>query len=131
VIDYTREDFTQNEKRYDLIVDTVATHSTSDYRRALKPDGVLVMVGALSDGPWLGPLAPMIGLLAHALFVDEELVAMFATLNQNDLATLRDLMEAGKLKPVIDRRYTPSEIPDAMRYVEQGHARGKVVVSFP
>jgi NADPH:quinone reductase-like Zn-dependent oxidoreductase len=131
VIDYTKENFTQNEKRYDLILDTVATHSPSDYRRALKPDGVLVMVGALSDGPWLGPLLPMIELYAYAAFVDEQLVTMFATLNQDDLATLRDLMEAGRVKTVIDRRYTSNEIPDAIRYLEQGHARGKVVVSFP
>jgi NADPH:quinone reductase-like Zn-dependent oxidoreductase len=130
VVDYTREDFTQSGERYDVILDMVGNHSVSEYRRVLKPDGVYVVVGSTSRGRWLGPLTAMINAVAYSPFVSEELVTLFATLNKEDLLVLKELIEAGKVTPVIDRRYGPHEVPDALRYLEEGHARGKVVVTF-
>ena len=130
VVDYTREDFTRSGERYDLIVDMVASRPLSEYRRVLKPEGVYVVVGATSDGRWLGPLVPMIKAIAYAPFVSEELVTFIAALNKDDLLVLSDLMQAGKVTPVIDRRFGSREVPDAIRYLEEGHARGKVIVTF-
>ncbi len=130
VVDYTREDFTQRADRYDLIVDMAGGHSVAAYRRVLEPGGVLVVVGHTSKGPWIGPLVGMVAAAAYDPFVDEDLVALFATLSRADLLVLGDLMEAGKVTPVIDRIYGSHEIPAAIRYLEEGHARGKVVVSF-
>ena len=130
VIDYTREDFTEGSYRYDLIIDTVGTHSMSDYRRVLNPHGALVMVGALDKGSWLGPLWSSIKALVAAPFVSQQYVFMLATLDKDDLGVLRDLMQAGKIAAVIDRRYELREVPEAIRYLEQGHARGKVVITL-
>jgi NADPH:quinone reductase-like Zn-dependent oxidoreductase len=129
VIDYTHEDFTQASQRYDLIVDTVVTHSLSDYRRVLKPGGALVIVGSLDKGRWLGPVSDLIDAKLYSSFVSQKVVFLLAELNPKDLDTLRDWMQAGKLTPVIDRRYALSEAPEAIRYLEQGHARGKVIVT--
>jgi NADPH:quinone reductase-like Zn-dependent oxidoreductase len=130
VIDYTREDFTQGAQQYDLIVDTVGTHSLSEYRRVLKPHGAMVMVGSLDKGHWLGPVSGSIGALLYSHFVSQNYVFMIADLNKEDLATLGDWMQAGKLTSVIDRRYKLSEVPDAIRYLEQGHARGKIIIDM-
>ncbi len=129
VIDYTREDFTKNEQRYDLIIDTVGTHSLSDYRRVLNPHGALIIVGSLDKGHWLGPLSGIIDAKLYSAFVSQKLVFLLAQLNPKDLDTLRDWMQTGKITPVIDRRYALSEVPEAIRYLEQGHARGKVIVT--
>jgi NADPH:quinone reductase-like Zn-dependent oxidoreductase len=129
VIDYTHEDFTQALQRYDLIIDTVGTHSLSDYRRVLKPDGALVMVGSLDKGRWLGPMFGLFDAKLYSYFVSQKFVFLLAELNPKDLDTLRDWMQAGKVTPVIDRRYALSEVPEAIRYLEQGHARGKVIVT--
>jgi NADPH:quinone reductase-like Zn-dependent oxidoreductase len=129
VIDYTQEDFTMGSQRYDLIIDIVGTHSLSDYRRALNPHGSLVIVGSLDRGRWLGPLAGTIDAWLYSPFVSQKLIFLFANLNAEDLDVLRDLMREGKITPVIDRQYTLSEVPEAIRYLEQGHARGKVVVT--
>lgn len=128
VIDYTREDFTQGEQRYDLILDNVGNHSPSQYRRVLKPNGTLVIVGG-QKGDWIGPMTGAIKASLLSPFVSEKLVMILAELNQPDLQILSDLMRAGKVTPVIDRRYTLSEVPAAIRYLEEGRARGKVVVS--
>jgi NADPH:quinone reductase-like Zn-dependent oxidoreductase len=128
VIDYSQEDFTKESQRYDLIIDIVGTHSLSDYRRVLNPHGSLVIVGSLDKGRWLGPLTGSIDVWLYAPFVSQKLIFMFADLNPEDLDVLRDLMQAGKITPVIDRRYALSEVPEAIRYLEQGHARGKVVI---
>jgi NADPH:quinone reductase-like Zn-dependent oxidoreductase len=130
VIDYTREDFTQGSLRYDLIVDNVGTHSLSEYRRVLNPQGALVMVGGPNDGRWIGPLSSSIKAMLVAPFVSQKLVFIMAQLKQDDLGTLRDLMRTGKLTPVIDRRYKLSETAEAIRYLEEGHARGKVVITL-
>ena len=130
VIDYTREDFTQGSLRYDLIVDNVGTHSLSEYRRVLNPQGALIMVGGPNEGRWLGPLSASLKAMLVAPFVSQKLVFILAKLKQDDLGVLRDLTQTGKLTPVIDRRYKLSETAEAIRYLEEGHARGKVVITL-
>ena len=128
VIDYTKEDFTQSEQRYDLIVDTVGNHSLLEYRRVLAPKGVFVIVGGQNDGNWIGPMAGPIKASLLSPFVSQRLEMILAELNPADLNVMRNLLRAGKVTPVIDRRYELSEIPAALRYLEEGHARGKVVI---
>jgi NADPH:quinone reductase-like Zn-dependent oxidoreductase len=130
VIDYTQQDFTRSSEHYDLIVDNVGTHSLSEYRRVLNPTGALVIVGGLDNGPWLGPLSTSIKALLWSPFVSQKMGSFLAELKQEDLGVLRDLLRAGKITPVIDRRYELSRTADAIRYLEQGHARGKVIVSI-
>ena len=129
VIDYTQEDFTKGAQRYDLIIDNVGSHSLSDYRHVLTPKGILVMVGAPSDEPWLGPLSASIKAALVSPFVSQKLSFFLADLNHDDLNTLAQLAAAGKLTPVIDRRYPLGETAAAIGYVEAGHARGKVVIT--
>lgn len=129
VIDYTKQDYTQGEQRYDLIVDMVGNHSLLENRRALAPKGIFVMVGG-SDTKWISFLIDPLEALILSRFVGQEFIPFLAELKPKDLATLGDLMQAGKVKPVIDRRYRLSEAPAAMRYLEEGHARGKVVIDI-
>ncbi len=129
VVDYTQQDFTKGAERYDLILDCVGNHSFSAYRRILNPRGVLVGVGAPADAPLLGLLAGLIGALVLSLFVRQKLAVFIARVSQKDLTTLGEVMATGKVKPVIDRRYRLSEAPAAFRYMEAGHARGKVIVT--
>jgi NADPH:quinone reductase-like Zn-dependent oxidoreductase len=131
VIDYTKEDFTRGSEHYDLIFDTVGNHALLDYRRVLNPHGIFVIVGAPSDDPWLGPLSSPIKAYLISPFISQKFSMLMADVNQtSDLDTLRDLMQAGKVTPVIDRQYPLKETAAAMRYLEQGHARGKVIVSL-
>jgi NADPH:quinone reductase-like Zn-dependent oxidoreductase len=130
VVDYTQQDFTQGPERYDLIIDTVGTHSLSEYRRVLNPQGTLVMVGSQDKGLWIGALSGSIKALLYSPFVSQKFVFMLAKLDQKDLLALGELMQAGKLTPVIDRRYPLADVPEAIRYLEQGHARGKVIVTL-
>ena len=129
VFDYTKEDYTESGQRYDLIIDMVGNHSLSANRRALKPEGIFVIVGG-GKGNWLGPMMNPIKALLMSPFVDQEFVMILARLHQDDLAVLGDLMQAGKVTPVIDRRYSLSEVPAAIRYSEEGHARGKIVIDL-
>jgi NADPH:quinone reductase-like Zn-dependent oxidoreductase len=129
VVDYTKEDFTKESARYDLIIDNVGNHTLSEYRRVLNPNGALVMIGGPSDDPWLGPMTSVIKASFLAPFVRQKLIFMLAQSNKEDLDVLRDLMQAGKLTPVIDRRYTLAETPQAISYLEQGHAKGKVIIT--
>ena len=129
VIDYTQEDFTKGAQRYDLIIDNVGSHSLSDYRHVLTPKGILVMVGAPSEEPWLGPLSASIKAALFSPFVSQKLSFFLADLNHDDLNILAQLAAAGKLTPVIDRRYPLGETAAAIGYVEAGHARGKVVIT--
>ena len=129
VIDYTQEDFTQGSIRYDLIIDNVGSHSLSEYRRVLTPNGKLVMVGGPSDDPWLGPLTTSLKAYIVSPFVSRKMIFMLAQSNSEDLDVLRDLMQTGKLTPVIDRRYPLSETAQAISYLEQGHAKGKVIIT--
>jgi NADPH:quinone reductase-like Zn-dependent oxidoreductase len=130
VIDYTKEDFTAGENRYDLIVDTVATHSLLEYTHVLNPHGRVVTVGGPSGNWMLGMLAGWIYTRMLSPFVSQESSMMLAEFNQHDMGVLADLLQAGKVTPVIDRIYKLSEVPEAIRYLEQGHARGKVVISL-
>jgi NADPH:quinone reductase-like Zn-dependent oxidoreductase len=128
VIDYTKEDFTQGKERYDLILDMVGNHSLTAARRAMTPDGVLVIVGGSSEGRWLGPMTrPLKGLLLSP-FVSQEFPMLLAELKPEDLAVMNELIQAGKVTPVIDRRYMLPEVRDAIAYLEEGRARGKVVI---
>ena len=129
VIDYTQEDFTKGGQRYDLILDNVGSHSLLEYRRALNPKGIFVIVGGPTNGQWIGPLTIPIKALMLSPFVSQKFLPFLAELNKEDLTRLSDLMQAGKVTPVIDRRYKLSEVPAAIRYLEEGHARGKVVIS--
>jgi NADPH:quinone reductase-like Zn-dependent oxidoreductase len=125
VIDYTREDFTQSGQRYDLIMGANAHHSIFDYRRALSENGIYVMVGGglarILQGMLLGPLLSLIGSKKTCFFI--------ANMNRKDLVFLKDLLEAGKVAPVIDRCYPLSDAAEALRYLEERHARGKVVLT--
>ncbi|HSP14749.1 MAG TPA: NAD(P)-dependent alcohol dehydrogenase [Thermoanaerobaculia bacterium] len=129
VIDYTREDFTRTGQRYDLILDCIGNQPLSACRRALNPKGAYVVVGG-PDGHWIGPLARLIKVLLLSRFVSQKLVVCVAKPSKADLKVVRELMEAGKVTPVIDRRYTLAEVPHAIRYLEEGHARGKVVITL-
>lgn len=131
VIDYTKQDFAQTGQRYDLILDNVGTQPLSQFRSALTPKGICVMIGGggLNDGRLIGPLARPIKALMLSPFLSQKFGMLDAELNHNDLAFLGDLMQSGKVKPIIDRTYKLSDLADAIRYLEQGHARGKVVIT--
>lgn len=130
VIDYTQEDFTRSGKTYDVILDNVGNHPLSALRRALTPEGTLVIVGGPKDDPWIGPLSGLIKASFVAPFVDQKLNFFLANLTQEDVETLGRLMQAGKVTPVVDRRYGLDEVPAAMQYLQTGRARGKVVVAL-
>ena len=127
VIDYTKEDFTKSTQRYDLIFDAIGNHSLSARRRLLSPNGICVTAGGPS-GRWKMGLASGIKALVWSQFSSRKLTGLLAKSSKEDLTILHDLMATGKVTPVIDRQYSLSELPDAIRYLEQGHARGKVVI---
>ncbi|HEU4532186.1 MAG TPA: NAD(P)-dependent alcohol dehydrogenase [Steroidobacteraceae bacterium] len=129
VIDYKQEDFTQRPERYDLILDNVGNHSPLALRRVLEPNGVVVIVGAPKDGPWIGMFWGIIKGAILSWFVDEQFTFFVARLNHDDLKLLADLASKGQMKSVIDRRYALGEVPQAIEYLAGWHARGKVVVS--
>jgi NADPH:quinone reductase-like Zn-dependent oxidoreductase len=129
VVDYTREDFTQARQRYDLLVDIAGNRTLSETRRVLVPKGVLVMVGGPNKGRLIGPLGRSLRMASLNPVVSQRMVFFLAHLNKDDLTVLRELVESGKVTPVIDRSYPLAETADAMDYLEQGHARGKVVVT--
>src|SRR5436309_7930303 len=130
VIDYTKEDFGKGEQRYDVILDNVPNHSLSEFRHVLTPNGKYVMIGGGGAneqgvfGVMLRPLKAMV----LSKFVDQQMGMMMADSNQKDLSLLAEMVESGKMKPVIDRTYKLAEVPEAIGYLEQGHARGKVVI---
>ena len=128
VIDYTQEDFAQSGQRYDLIFQLAGTRSPSDCRRALTPKGTLALSSG-EGGRWFGPMGLIINALVLSLFVGQRLRPFLAKEGKEDLVVLKELLEAGKITPVIDRTYTLSEVPEAIRYLEEGHARGKVVIT--
>jgi NADPH:quinone reductase-like Zn-dependent oxidoreductase len=130
VIDYTREDFTTSVERYDLLFDSVGNHSLSACRRLLTPKGILVMVGAPKDAPMFGIFAKLGGAFVLSWFGGKKFIPFIARSNKEDLTILGELIATGKVTPIIDRRFTLSEVLDALRYMEEGHARGKVVISL-
>ena len=129
VIDYTREDFTDVTRRFDLILDTAGRRPLSHLRRILTPQGALVIVGGEGGGRWLGGFQRQIFAPLRSRFTEQKLLGLISKERQQDLLTLKDLIEAGKLTPVIDRTYPLSEAPEAIRYLQDGHARGKVVIT--
>ncbi len=125
VIDYTQDDFTQNGERYDLILDVAGYRSIFDYKRALRPNGTYVMVGGSMNRifqiMFLGPLISKFGSKKMGILMHKP--------NHNDQNFIKELFEAGKVVPVIDRRYSLSQVPEALRYFGEGHPKGKVVIS--
>jgi len=129
VIDYTREDFTRAGRRYDLLIDIAGNRSLSQTRRVLVPKGVLVAVGGPDKGRWVGPLARSARMAVLSPVVSQRMLFFLARQNKQDLAVLRELLDAGKVIPVIDRVYPLGDVAEAMRYLETGHARGKIVIT--
>jgi NADPH:quinone reductase-like Zn-dependent oxidoreductase len=129
VIDYTREDFTDGTRQFDLILDTAGRRPLSQLRRALTPQGTLVIVGGEGGDRWLGGFQRQIFAPVRSLFTGQKLLGLISTERRQDLLTLKELIEAGKLTPVIDRTYPLREAPEAIRYLQDGHARGKVVLT--
>jgi NADPH:quinone reductase-like Zn-dependent oxidoreductase len=128
VIDYTREDFAEGEPRYDLILDIGGNSSLARLRRALTPKGTLVIVGGETDGRWLGGTDRQLRAMMLSPFVGQKLGTFINKENHEDMIVLNKLVESGKVTPVIDRTYPLSDVPEAIRYLEEGHAQGKVVI---
>jgi NADPH:quinone reductase-like Zn-dependent oxidoreductase len=129
VIDYTKEDFARRPERYDAVLDISATRSLSDLRRVLTPNGMFVQVGAAKSGGWIGVFARIISVMVRARVLRQRVKFYVAQINPDDLVYLKDLIEAGKLRPVIDRTYPLAEGREAVRYVGTGQARAKVVIT--
>jgi len=133
MIDYTKEDFTNGNERYDLIFDLVCNHSFAERRRVLRPNGICVMAGIGGAGWHDGILGKLVGELyaiARSRFIAQEFVTYIASFNQKDMMRLADLIQSGKVKPVIDRTYQLSQVSKALWYLQEGHARGKVVITM-
>jgi len=129
VIDYTREDFTEGDQRYDLILDIGGNSSLARLRRALVPRGTLVITGGEGGGRWLGGTDRQIRALMLSPFVGQKLGTFISKENHEDMIVLKELIESGKVAPVIDRTYPLSQVPEAIRYLQEGHAQGKVVIT--
>ena len=129
VIDYTREDFTRAGKQYDLVIDIAGNRTLAETRRVLAPKGVLVAVGGPDKGRWIGPLGRSVRMMLLSPAVSQRMVSFLARQNKADLAVLRELLQTGKITPVIDRTYPLAEAAEAIRYLETGHARGKVAIT--
>src|SRR5437016_2578977 len=132
VIDYTKEDYTKSDQKYDVILDNVANHSLSENRKLLPPNGKYVMIGGGSANQqgWIGSLGKPLKALIMKPFVSQQMGMMMAEMNQSDLKYFADEMQNGKLKPVSDRRYKLRDLQQAIAYVEEGHARGKVIITI-
>jgi NADPH:quinone reductase-like Zn-dependent oxidoreductase len=129
VIDYTQQDFTRLGQRYDLIFQLAGTHSAMDCRRALTANGTLVLSSGDSPNRWIGPIGRILAAVAASPFVSQRIVVLDTKNRAQDLQCLTELIEAGKVTPVIDRTYPLQDAAEAVRYLETGHARGKVVLS--
>src|SRR5437016_8981635 len=132
VIDYTKEDFAKGTEKYDVILDNVANHSLSENRKLLPSNGKYVMIGGGSANQqgWIGSLGKPLKALIMKPFVSQQMGMMMAEMNQSDLKYFADEMQNGKLKPVSDRRYKLRDLQQAIAYVEEGHARGKVIITI-
>jgi NADPH:quinone reductase-like Zn-dependent oxidoreductase len=129
IINYTHDDFAEGGQRYDAILDIGGNSSLSHLRRALTPKGTLVIVGGETDAPWLGGTDRQLRGLLLSPFLGQKLGTFVSRENHEDMIVLKEFIESGKVTPVIDRTYPLSEAPEAIRYLEQGHARGKVVIT--
>ena len=128
VIDYTREDFAEGEQRYDLILDIGGNSTLARLRRTLTPEGTLIIVGGEGGGRWLGGTDRQLRAMMLSVFVGQKLGTFISSENHEDLIILKDLIESGAVTPVIDRTYPLAEVPEAIRYLQEGHAQGKVVI---
>ena len=131
VVDYTRDDFTRSAQRYDLIFDCVGNHPFSACRRVMPPKGTFVAIGVRPGGRLMGPLPYLLKVFMSSPFVSQRVVFFIAKITTDDLAALNELIEANKVTPIVDRRYPLCETPEAIRYLKEGHARGKVVITVP
>ncbi len=135
VIDYTKEDFTKSDQRYDAIFDNVCNHSFSERRRVLNPKGICVLAGmggaGVKEGQAVGRIAGNL-FIARGLssFTDQKFAQYMTKLSKPDLIVLGDLIQAGKVRPVIERTYTLNDAPEAIRQLDAGHARGKLVITI-
>ncbi len=131
VIDYTKEDFTKTDQRYDVILDNVANRTLSENRQILTPNGRYVLIGggSANEQGFFGALRLPLKALIYSKFVNQKMGMMMAQPSTQDLTLLAEMVQSGKLKTVIDRTYKLAEVPDAVRYVEEGHARGKVIIT--
>jgi NADPH:quinone reductase-like Zn-dependent oxidoreductase len=130
VVDYTQQDFTKTDTRYDVILDSVSNHTLAEYRGILKNDGKLVIVGAISRDPWIGMLSLPIKAALWSNFVDQQLGMFIAGINDKDLAALNSMISDGRVRPVIDRQFKFEDVAAAIAYLETGRARGKVVLTL-
>jgi NADPH:quinone reductase-like Zn-dependent oxidoreductase len=130
VIDYTKEDFTQSGRGYDLIFDTVGNRSLSEGRRVLSSNGILLIVGGPNKGRWVGPMNRALRANLMSRFVSQRMVMFMALRSKKDLIVMQELLKSRQVKPVIDRLYTLNEVPQAIRFLEEGHARGKVIIAM-
>jgi NADPH:quinone reductase-like Zn-dependent oxidoreductase len=130
VIDYTREDFTRSGRRYDVLFDNAGSRSWSACRRVLAPNAIVLLVGGPKKNRLLGPLAHIVKLKLRAMLSSQQAVFFIAKPSTADLEALAELLEAGTLKPAIDRRYALSDVAEAFRYLGEGHPRGKVVIDM-
>lgn len=128
VFDYKKENYTESGEQYDLIVDMVGNHSLRANRNVLSPEGRMVLVGG-GKGDWIGPMMRPLQAMLVSPFVDQEIITLLAGLDSDDLVLLGELMESGEVTPVLDRRFTLSDVPAAIRYSEEGHARGKIIIT--
>jgi NADPH:quinone reductase-like Zn-dependent oxidoreductase len=131
VIDRTKEDFTRRPERYRLLVDVNGTRSWAECRRVLTDDGACVIVGSPHDGFLLGPLRHSLGMAIGAVASKQKVINFIANLDKASLQVLSEMLETGRLKPIIDRTYELDRLPEALAYLGEGHARGKIVVTIP
>ncbi|MDX6233444.1 MAG: hypothetical protein QOH68_2468 [Nocardioidaceae bacterium] len=129
VIDYTRDDFANGQHSYDVILDIGGNSTLARLRRVLAPKGTLVIMGGETDGRWLGGSDRQVRAMLLSPFFSQKMGTFICKENHEDMLVLKELIEAGKVTPVIDRTYPLSEVPDAVRYLAEGHARGKVVIT--
>jgi NADPH:quinone reductase-like Zn-dependent oxidoreductase len=129
VVDYTQEDFTRSDRRYDLLLDVSGTRSWSEYKRVLQPDATFVIVGAPKGNRMIGPLSHILKVRLAAFRSSQKVVFFVAKLTRADLVFLGELIESGRVKPVVEKRYEFNDVADALRYLGEGHARGKLVIT--
>jgi len=129
VVDYTQDDFTKRGQRYDVMFDLVGNRSLSDCKSILNPKGVYVACAGEPGGNWIGPIVWLLGVALAGAVATQKMTTFIVKPNKDDLIFLKELIEAGKVTPVIERRHTLDELPDALRHVAEGHAQGKTVIS--
>ena len=128
VIDYTKDDFTKNGKQYDILLDIAGSRTWKEYKRVLKPKANFVIVGGQKGNKWIGPLANTLRLKIAAMGSSQQVAFFIANFTREDLNLLREMVEAGKIKPVVEKVYPLGQAVDAMKYLATGHARGKIVL---